>query len=719
MKDITVAAPKEAGFQAKPILPSKVPSPVKVYTSNIGRSRSRGMAWEVPEWDFAEISRVLDTESYVRRAFRAKKNLFIKEGYSFVGQNPERIRYIKKRIEQIELSSGIPFQVLVSQIVSSLVRQQNAIVVKVRNDQYSGGKIRFIGNKEVKPVAAYFLMPMESLKIKRNEFGDIVKYAQEIYGKEAKEFDPNDIIHFYLDKREGFSVGTPILVPVKDDIRALRRIEENVELLVYQHLFPLFHYQVGTDEAPAATYADGSNEVDIVRLRIAQMPSDGCWVTPERHTITPLVTGSAPIAVERVIEHFKQRIFSGLGVSSVDMGEGGTSSRSTADTMSRNLIDDTKADQSEFAAQFYAYVIQELLMESTFSETDLFTEENKVFLKFNEIDFESLLAKENHYTDIFLKNAITHPELREAIGREPFKGQGWATQGNASEDWMQTSYGLLDRDKLVLQAIDEPGTAASLEEAKSRTSSNKMKLSGGLGTAGGNAVAAKNTPSNQHGVRSAPKINRDFVENEITANLFRRGWQTSNIYESISSDVLRSISKDGFDIKKVELNLGIALEEAKDRLVSQASSSFRTGLTETGHDIWEVNLDFVNDKIKTHISRYTNKLREDILDKLKSNLILDSRLTAENTVFAKFVFDAFKSRVRLIDYSEVMRAYNYGLALGYKLSDRKIIRSETQNSNPCETCKKRFLEYNQTDAIIYEELPPLHPGCDCIISSEA
>jgi hypothetical protein len=41
------------------------------------------------------------------------------------------------------------------------------------------------------------------------------------------------------------------LVGVKDDIFALRRLEENVELLFINQLFPLFHIKVGTEQAPA------------------------------------------------------------------------------------------------------------------------------------------------------------------------------------------------------------------------------------------------------------------------------------------------------------------------------------------------------------------------------------------------------------------------------------------------------------------------------------
>ena len=39
------------------------------------------------------------------------------------------------------------------------------------------------------------------------------------------------------------------------------------------------------------------------------------------------------------------------------MGEGGTANRSTASTMSRNLVDDTKEDQGEFSDLFHFYII--------------------------------------------------------------------------------------------------------------------------------------------------------------------------------------------------------------------------------------------------------------------------------------------------------------------------------------------------------------------------
>ncbi len=714
--------PKNTGFpiDKNSIIPKHIPSPTKVFTENLGRSRIPSLSWEAPEWDLVECGRIIDVESYVRRAFRAKKNLWTKEGYSFVGPKPERVQYIKKRLQQMEVATAIPFHILISQTISSLILYGNAFWVKVRKLSASGGKRRQEGNKTLDPIAGYFFLPAPTVRFKRDEFGKVKKYQQVIWGHKPVEFAPENVVHFYLDKRDAYSIGTPILTPVKDDIRALRRIEENVELLVYQHLFPLFHYQVGTEEAPAATFPNGDTEIAVVENKVALMPSDGCWVTPERHKIVPL-TGSAPAiaTIDKIIEHFKQRIFTGLGVSSVDMGEGGTSNRSTADTMSRNLIDDTKADQKEFGALFYSYIIRELLLESTFSDGTLLEDENKVVLKFAEIDNEARQAKENHLSDIFLKNSITHDEMRIGMGREPFVGDGWPTGTSKAKmftsgdgDWAKTNYGLVERDKVLLQSLDEPGTPASKAEAASRTGQNKPS--------GGSSVSNKNKPKNQHGTRSSAKLNKDSdLISQIASlrSIYLQDPPVGSIYRNTRKDLMRMTQTDGANIKIIELNLGIAFTEAKKRLVSQAKQAFRKGLQDTNRFTWEVDLAKADGKINDHVDKYVTKLNKQLLDSIERNTVKDLRLRREDAVFIGFIFDAFEHRTKMIDKSEVMRAYNYGLANGHKLNGAEKIRSVRHNSSDCTLCNEHFLEYNNSDVIIYNEIPPLHPHCECTMEA--
>jgi len=693
------------------ITPGQVSLPAKAYTTNIGRGRAPTLRWEPPEWDLVETGRIIDTESYARRAHKVKKNLFLKEGYSFSGSDINRIRYIKKRFQQMEYATKYPFPMLMADTVASLIRTFNCFWIKVRKTSASGGKVRINPDgKKLQPVAGYFILPAETVRFKRDEFGKLVKYQQEVYGKVQQEFRPEDIIHFHLEKRPGFSVGTPDLVSIKDDIRALRRIEENVEMLLQQHLFPLFHYQVGTEDAPAAPLPDGTTEIGVVMANIASMPSDGCWVTPERHKITPLQGSAPPIPVEKVIEHFKQRIFTGFGVSSVDMGEGGTASRSTAQTMSRNLIDDTKASQKEFGSQFYAFVLQELLQESTFSDGTIFNEEFKVTLKFHEIDFEARQAKENHYMDLFLKNGITHTELRQELGREPFQGTGWPTSKNRSEmftaaagDWANTNYGLIERDKALIQAVDEPVTPVAQAESKSRAKQNTK-------SAGGGSVANKNQPANQHGKRASAKTNKDALD-----FIYKQQAPLSTIYKSIRADLVNNIRMNGVSVSNIILSVNMAFSEARDRLVNLAKQSYRAGLRETGRMIYEVQLDKIDAKIQDHVEKYTYKLRDQLIENIEKHTIKQKLLKLEDAIFVGLIFDALEHRTNMIDDSEIMRAYNYGLCSGYKLNGFEELTSVRNSDEPCSICDQGTLKYKSNNAIIYEELPPLHPHCTCIM----
>jgi hypothetical protein len=701
-----------SGFQGTVIVPRHIPSPVKAYSVNIGRGRVASAQWEAPEWDLAECGRILDTESIVRRAFRNKKNLFTKEGYEFVGSKPERVQYVKRRFKQFEIATQIPTTVLMSTTFWSLIRTHNAFWAKVRNVNASGGAVRKTPDgKTLNPVAGYFPMASETIRFKRDEFGKLLKYRQEVPGKEPVEFAPEDVVHFYFEKREGFSVGTPSLVSVKDDIRALRRIEENVELLVYQHLFPLFHYQVGTEKEPAKTTANGLDEVQVVQAKIAQMPSDGCWVTPERHKITPLNTTGAPIAVDKVIEHYKQRIITGLGNSTVDMGEGNTANRSTADTMSRNLIDDTKGDQKDFAGLFEALVIRELLLESTFDDNDIFDEENQVFLQFKEIDFEARQARENHLADLYLKNAITHDELRVGMGYEPFTGTGWITTGDG--EFARTNYGLIERDRILLQSIDEPGTP----ESKSKYNTESPS--------GGKSISNKNAPQNQYGIRPSAKINKDirdsFEHGGISSSpsmdvIFKQKPPVTTLYNTLASDINMHLKVRNSSINEIQLLVDIAFSEAKQNLTTAAQRAYRIGLSDADSAIWNTSSINADQTIQLHVSKYVDKLHDDVLRHLKRSIINSQAIVALNAVLATTVMDALRFRARLIDNMEIMRAYNYGKILGYKANGFNELITVRNSDSDCEKCNT--LKYTDTDAIIYSEILPLHPGCMCTVIAE-
>lgn len=304
----------------KPTMIPRIPDPALRYHGT--RARGRGH-FQPSEYNLSEVGRVEDTDGYVRQSFDKKTALMFKEDWDIVGPDPKTIKYIKTRFAQIARASGIPTKQLFRNIGASLVRKSNAFVVKVRKKAASGGRMRREPGSPtpLQPVAGYFVLPAETMEFQLSG-NKIVKWKQKMPNGDYKQWNPRDVIHFHYDRKDGFVFGTPTIVPVIDDIRALRKIEENIELLVYQHLFPLFQYKVGTENAPAGITESGEDEIDVVKREIMFMPTEGGIVTPERHEIKAIGAEGRAIRAEGYLDHFKKRVFSGLGVSAVDMGEG-------------------------------------------------------------------------------------------------------------------------------------------------------------------------------------------------------------------------------------------------------------------------------------------------------------------------------------------------------------------------------------------------------------
>ena len=64
-----------------------------------------GTDWEQVEYEFADIERISDIDSYLLQSFRKKLGLALKEGYSFVSAETDNVQYVEKRIKQIAHAS--------------------------------------------------------------------------------------------------------------------------------------------------------------------------------------------------------------------------------------------------------------------------------------------------------------------------------------------------------------------------------------------------------------------------------------------------------------------------------------------------------------------------------------------------------------------------------------------------------------------------------------
>ena len=391
---LDVVYDKEMNFDAKSRSPSK-PGLIKVANRSLAYAERHRGNWFKPEYDLEEISIAQDTDGYLFRAIKKKANRFLVSGFEIVGLNETYVSYIKQRIAEIESATSKPFAIMLAETAYDLIRFSNCMWVKSRNFKASSGKRRFLTTgREVDPVAGYFILPFETLYFKTKNNGEIKKILQETPTGESKEFFPHDVIHFYDNKKPGFAMGTPELLPVLDDIALLRRLEENVEELVESNLFPLFHYTVGSDEFPERYGPDGKKETEVVRDAIDYMPAGGVYVSDHRHKIQAVGSEGRALRIDGYLEYFKKRVFAGLGVSSVDMGEGDTANRATANVLSKSAIQDVEALQEIIRIFVEHSVFNELLLEGGF-EFDPFDPMKRVSIKFGAVDKEVKVKLEN------------------------------------------------------------------------------------------------------------------------------------------------------------------------------------------------------------------------------------------------------------------------------------------------------------------------------------
>ena len=649
-----------------------------------------------PEYNLMEIGVIEDVESYVRQAFQKKTALMFKEGHEYRGKNKETIDYIKRRLQQIEHVSGMCWNDLLRQTGHALLSRSNFFWVKVRNAKASGG--RTIAG--IQPVAGYFPMGAENVEVKKNKSGKVVKYRQVMPDGRRREFSPRDIIHFHAYKKTGFTFGTPQIVPVKEDIRALRRIEENVELLIYQTLFPIFQYKVGTESKPSADIRlpDGTvmSEVEYVRSQIQNMPAEGGIVTPERHDIEFIGAEGKALKVREYLDYFKQRVFAGLGVSGVDLGEGDTANRATADSLSRTMVDSVKDYQDIMQEFINKEVVKELLLESTFN-FDVLDPEYIPEFKYREIDIEEQLKKNTNAQVLFNGNIIDVNEARRITGQEPITEEQEA---------------LMFFDRVGLREINaqmEGQLAITKVGAAAKAASTGSSASGGSAKASASAKNS-NAPTNQNGTKTGPQRSRlDYYK---TSDGY-----VSNITRMLKNDISKHVKSQIIDRNWINTLINLGKDNALKKYLAIDRAEYVQGLRDANVPAEDIERLITTDfqAVKDTTTHFINKYMKDINGKVQNTIDQmtwegNSRTLMQAAV--NEIFDKIKYRGDFIDATERMRAYNYGKAVGLK--DRGFKKAEIIKDSNCASCADAPDEVN-LEILSILDVPPFHPNSGAIV----
>lgn len=481
----------------------------------------------LPEYDQYEPFTMLDTESYFMQAISRKHSLMFRQGFKIEGENDRFTRYINSRLNTIGYMMGMSVENFIKDILWNLIVISNCFLLKIRDEDASGGIANSKNDKRI-PVAGYMILPPHSIFPFVNQKGEIIKWRR-YYGsaRKYKDYKLEDVIHFKWDVKPGHVYGTPRTVSVRDDIFALRRLEENVEMLLINHLFPLFHVKVGSEKAPAAMLVDGITEVDLIKAELENMPKEGVFITDERVAVDVVgIKGEAPDP-EKIMQHYKARIFTGLGVSPIDMGETDTGNRATAENVSQNLKDSVKSDLSWFRGQFKSFILKELFEESP---TNLSVQNAlmDVDLVFPDVDVDGHIKWENHVIEKFNNHLITENEARRQTHMIPF------TNKQASN----THYELHVKD-LAMSTIKEKNKGMiEAMSVRGDVAAGKAKATGpgaSKASKGAKSVANKNRPANQHGRNADPHSARSSMDPNLIYDLLIQELDRLKIEGKLSS----------------------------------------------------------------------------------------------------------------------------------------------------------------------------------------
>jgi hypothetical protein len=675
--------------------------PKAIQVKRVGYQLSNGAGgggrenFEGPDADFNLIDTAIKRDSYIMQTMMKYSELIFKSGWYFKGKNDQALQYLKTRLEVMAVATGIPTEELFQGIADDVVRYGNSFIVKARA---KGGKglppgLAAIPIPPAKdPIAGYFRLPPHGITIARDKNGNILKYKQEVQGADKPiEFRPEDIIHIAVNRPAGRPFGDPWIAPVLEDVRLLRKVEENAALLLYRHIFPLLAYTVGIDKPG---YEATDEELDELRSVIENMPTDGAIVLPERHKIEAI--NISTIDGKPYLDYFEQRVFTGLGMSTVDMGRGDTANRNTADAMGGIKADRVKGWQKALQIQIDKYIVDEILVEGGFDP--LVNPEFDVNFVFEEIEQERKIAKENHAILKWNSNLATWEETRIELGYDPV----------ADESRLQF--------QMVGMATAEHANQLAMQAATAKEVSNK------------------NAPENQNGKRSGPKRSTESLEESVFNHLPMERYDKLHeslvaSYRALENDALdmvqAHIEKKAFPIKEPKEWLS-SLHFSKDKMLRIIQQSTQYALSEgiakarkdiDRNDYPEVNRAKAVRIIRQYASESLDNL-EKFLKQTISTKLEQCKDKQEALLAVKGVFASTNHRLTFMSKTLLAKAYNFGYALALMKYGEEYVQSVYEGA--CLTCQEKakqmisLQQFSSLDEIaIFYRIPPWHPNCDC------
>lgn len=525
-----------------------------------GSSKRDAKIYHGPVHDLSEIARAMDVEPYANQSVRKHREQILKEGYNIVGEDDEMIDYVKRRLFEMEMASGVTTEEVLRDFVTSLVAYGTSFIVKKRDkERSSGNRIRLHG-KTLEPMAALYHLDPTATSVALNDHGHPVRWKQtvdeSVSNQREKLFDASDVVVATVDKKPGFVFGTPYILPVLDDIRALRRLEELAEVAARKYAFPAIHYKVGSEKDPPEVFENGTTEIELIRTEVENMRPEGGLVTSYRVEGDVVAAGREVFDIHPYIQYFEERVLGGLRLSPVDLGRGDVS-KASAGAVSQSLQDSSKDFQAIIQNKLTYDLIFPLLMEGGFN-----VDQNTIVrFEFPLINREEERANQQHGMDMCNNSVITCTEFRqEFLGKKQM----------SDEDMTDTKDEMaFQRDK---ELAKDAAAAKAAQQQASGSSTSKKSSSGSKSSAAARTVATKVRPANQSGKKP--------IKTAITANNnFSDAKDAHRLDVQAQLVALRAMMADYYGMEEEDRQSG-DVGVLFDNFVSFCGTNTRSGLTE-------------------------------------------------------------------------------------------------------------------------------------------
>lgn len=630
-----------------------------------------------PDSDLNEIKDAVSADSYLRLSVTKYSQLIFKAGYHIVSDNDAAAEYIQQRFNIMSFTTKTPMDVLFQGIADDLVTYSNAFLIISRDDKVKISSVQAKGVLSQKPVAGYFRVDPTTMQIKRDKTGTIKNYQQQV-GNDKKSYKPEDVVHFYIDKKGGAAFGTPRLEAALEDVKMLRKVEGDVLKLIYRYAKPLYQMKVGI---PQAGMMATDQEIKDAQKEIERLSDDGILITNERTDINVIGADGHALDITNYLKYFEARVFTALSLSAAQAGRGGA--KQDADSMEEQVHDAVKYYQRAITTFIENYMINELLLEGGYDP--ITNVQDKVHFKFEEINLDTKVKMETHALNMFQGNIIPFEDARTMMGLRS---------------------DTVDESRLFNNMIKVPSEVA-VANARSGGVTGPNKTAGANGS-------AKNTmsPKNQHGTTSA-KIKEsanlhlteqkdDKKTKKNIADYRKKFGVVYKKYIAVRNEICEDNAKSDYVVLPLirdDLSKTLKRYAKKDAL-----AGYSQAVTDVGR-IPETQPKIESSVIESRIDKHLTDMFKDIQKKLKR---------AQNKEEKEAAFNSSEYRLRFLADQVASKAQWYAYVQTCASLGVKQVYVDFNSSDD----KKEHNRVIHTNNFSLDDIPAYHPYCRCTLGTK-